>query len=162
MARELRLFSFDDQQRFYRLVADLYPVQQSFDPLLATNAFDAIHGADLNVVELGGWDGKLAQNMLHRTDVATWTNYDLVEVPTACSQPGYQMVVLEDYLWTNPIRGDVFVATHMIEHIRFRELLDLFDALRVSWVTWRRRSPSTARTGTATPAAISSRSAGTR
>jgi len=125
---------FADQQAFYRLVAQLHPTQQSFDPESANGAFDVINGLELSVVELGGWDGRLASGMLTRADVGSWDNYDLLEVPQVCTHLGYRLLVLDDYIWKRPIVGDVFVACHTVEHLRVRELAELFDALRTFWV----------------------------
>lgn len=127
--------SFADQREFYRRVAELHPFQASFRPAQITRAFDCIGGRDLRVCELGGWDGRLAERMLARPDVASWTNFDLAAVPQACGRAGYLRVVLEDYLWNGPpVDADILVATHTIEHLRARELALLFDWTAARWI----------------------------
>jgi hypothetical protein len=126
--------TFADQQAFYAQVAELHPRQESFDLEKANEAFDKIGGSNLIVVELGGWDGRLARDMLARTDIATWENWDIADLPQVCTRENYRRELLDDYLWTTPIDGDVFVACHTIEHLKARELQKLFAKLRTSWV----------------------------
>jgi len=132
---EYDTMSFADQQAFYQRVADLHPEQRSANIPRAHAAFDGIGGEDLTVVELGGWDGTLAASMLTRGDVCGWTNFDIVGVPQRCARLEYHLIVLDDHLWNvyEPF-GDVFVATHTIEHLKARELKLLFDCLRVDWI----------------------------
>ena len=127
--------TFHDQQEFYSRVLDLYPRQQSFNPKICHEAFDYIAGEDLAVLELGGWDGGLASQMLHRSDVARWTNIDLIEVPQVCRSERYEFQVLTDYLWNLPqVEADVFVACHTIEHLSTAELAELVGWLRSPFV----------------------------
>lgn len=127
--------TFADQQRFYADVAVAHPCQQNFDLPHARETFDRIEGDRLNVVELGGWDGALAEAMLDREDIATWTNYDIVGVPQVCRRENYRLEVLDDYLWNQgQVHGHIFVACHTIEHLTGAELEKLFDALHVEYI----------------------------
>lgn len=133
--------TFADQQAFYELVAIEHPVQQHFHLDAAHHAFDEMvrsTGGSLRVVELGGWDGALADAMLSRPyrDVARWTNYDLIAVPQVPTNPSYELVVLFDYLWNvgYAIKGDVFVSTHTIEHLTGAQLEQLVGILDTEWV----------------------------
>lgn len=129
------MLTFADQQELYELVSWLHPKQESFDKVAAHRAFDAIGGVDLEVVELGGWNGQLADNMLARGDVKLWMNYDIADVPQACDDPRYRLEVLTDYFWNGPpVTGDVFIACHTIEHLKARELKQLFALLETRWV----------------------------
>lgn len=127
--------TFADQQAFYQAVLEAYPEQSNFNPDTISTAFDLIQGTALEVVEMGGWNGDLAQWMLPRGDIASWVNYDLVEPPQVCQHPAYRLVVLEDYLWNmGPIQADVFVACHTIEHLTWGELAQLLGVLEVNWL----------------------------
>lgn len=128
--------TFADQQAFYRRVAEEHPCQQSFDVPHAQGTFDRIGGSALEVLELGGWDGALAQALLStRTDIASWTNYDIVAVSQVCRHPRYRLELLGDYLWNqDEVRGDVFLACHTVEHLTAAELARLFDVLRVEFI----------------------------
>lgn len=127
--------SFAEQQHFYQLVAEYHPEQNSFQVQVVYDAFDKIAGSDLRVVEMGGWDGLLAALMLGRGDVASWVNYDLVQIQQRCAHPGYEYRVLEGYLWDQgPISADVFLASHTIEHITGAQLEQLVAQLDVAYV----------------------------
>jgi hypothetical protein len=127
--------SFADQQEFYGEVAVAHPHQQNFDLAHAHATFDHISGLSQDVIELGGWDGALAEAMLDRVDIARWTNYDLVEVPQVCQREDYHLRILDDYLWNEgAVKADVFVACHTIEHLTAAELEQLFDVLRVRFI----------------------------
>lgn len=126
--------SFADQQAFYEELAERYPVQESFDVAGVASALGAIDCL-LDVIELGGWDGKLASIFAERWWLRSWTNYDLVALPQATSSDSYRLVVLKDYLWNlTPRPADVFIACHTIEHLTERELRSLVEWLDVRWV----------------------------
>jgi len=128
--------TFADQQAFYREVAELYPLQESANVCMAHDAFDLIEQEHLTVIELGGWNGRLASQMLARGDIAIWFNFDLVDVPQAISsaEPRYNQVVLDDWFWAERRKADVFVAAHTIEHLSAAHLRQLIACLDVSWV----------------------------
>lgn len=127
--------SFADQQAFYQAVLEAYPDQAHFNSGTITDAFDLIQGQALQVVEIGGWDGQLAEYLLPRGDIASWVNHDLVEPPQACKHPAYHFNLLQDYLWNlGFVEADVFVACHTIEHLAWAELEHLLAVLRVKWL----------------------------
>jgi hypothetical protein len=127
--------SFAEQQAFYERVAEEYPRQQSFDLEATQRAFNTIGELGLTVVELGGWDGALAEFMLARGGIVSWVNYDIVAVPQVCEHPAYRLEVLDGYLWERPVLvADVFVATHTIEHLTAEQLARLLDMLWVSYL----------------------------
>jgi len=126
--------TFADQQQFYLRVAAVYPMQESANVSMADEAFRRIGAEGLKVIELGGWNGRLASSMLQRPNVAFWTNYDIVGVPQVCSAPGYSRVVLRKWFWSRRHKADVFVAAHTIEHLSRRDLGLLFDCLDVRWI----------------------------
>ena len=128
--------SFEDMQAFYEEVAERHPVQQSFAADSAETAFDLIGGKGrLHVVELGGWNGRLAAHMLERGGIGHWRNFDIVDVPQVCTHPDYSRVVLEDWFWKGPWRvGDVFVATHTIEHLSAEHLAALLRTVHTHWI----------------------------
>jgi hypothetical protein len=137
--------TFADQQEFYGSVAVAHPHQQCFDLPHARSTFDHISGLigflppdwpGLNVIELGGWDGALADALVSRDDISSWTNYDLAEVPQVCTSTKYRLEVLSDYFWNRNLTyvPDVFVACHTIEHLTGAELEQLFDVLQVKFI----------------------------
>lgn len=118
--------TFDDQKGVYEDIARLFPCQQSFN-IDAAREFIGLY-EPRTVVELGGWDGALAN---HFDDLVSWRNYDLVAVPQVCAKPWYQLCVLEwpfaQYLHV----ADVFIAMHTIEHFRAAELEQIVPRLCV-------------------------------
>lgn len=127
--------TFADQVAFYRDVAKVYPVQESSNVGMASAVFDFINGEDLEVIELGGWNGRLASQLVTRPDIRSWVNYDLVVVPQACENPRYNLSVLTDWIWNTEIpRADVFVACHTIEHLSAEHFYELAKSLREPWV----------------------------
>jgi hypothetical protein len=86
------------------------------------------------ILEIGGWRGDLAMRALAENDkIKYWHNYDLLELNDLqkCCDKRYQLITLDDYLWRISLEYDynALIATHMIEHIKWRELKDL-----ISWI----------------------------
>jgi len=127
--------SFAEQQAFYRQVAIAHPEQQHFDLDAAVEAFKLVDEDSFTVAELGGWDGALAGELIARFPILRWINWDIVAVePQVCVDHRYFAVELDDWFWSERQSADVFVATHMIEHIRASELEELFDCLDVGYI----------------------------
>lgn len=113
--------TFAEQRDFYEQVATLYPYQQHFTLTHICQAFE--YAQPRVVAELGGWNGRLAAEMLSRFDLASWINYDIVDVAQATTDSRYRQCVLTDYLWNlEPVQADIFVATHTIEHLKLDDL----------------------------------------
>lgn len=122
--------TFHEHQQINAEWAIQYPHQRSFD----TDAVASFLGEHQpgSVVELGGWDGALAAEMLYRFPVVeTWVNYDITpNVPQVCADTRYERVVLDDWAWNREARADVLIASHVFEHMRagqIRLLLDRWD-----------------------------------
>ena len=121
--------TFQDQQAFYRRLAVLYPCQQSFSLYQAGLFFQRYRPR--SVVELGGWDGALANHILAGDSrIEWWHNYDLVEVPQACVDDRYMLHVLSEPFQAATRSGDAFVATHTIEHLKEHEIREVVARLK--------------------------------
>lgn len=116
--------TFREHQDFNSELAVLYPVQRSFDPTAAHKFLSTRNPRQ--VVEIGGWDGALAAQMLELfPDIKTWVNYDITpNVPQVCDDRRYHRVVLVDWPWKCSIRGDALIASHVFEHMRMQEVVD--------------------------------------
>jgi hypothetical protein len=118
--------SFAAQQAYYDGLAPRYPEQAYYDP---APALDALAGARV-VTEVGGWRGDLARDALAaRADITRWRNYDIctwaLDHPKF-SSPRYEGILLADWPWNTDLQpADAFIATQMIEHIRFAQLEQL-------------------------------------
>lgn len=127
---------FAEQRRFYDLVYDLHPGQGQFaaDALLD---FLAYIDGPLDIVELGGWDGGLARAILAERGDIQWRNYEISAAAVAASAgigPGYRGIALGDWYWSEPHTCDLFVACHVLEHLRFADVLATFDATQCRWM----------------------------
>jgi len=82
-----------------------------------------------DVVELGGYDGSLADVILERnTHIRRWRNYELVRVKHAEPRdPRYELIVDRDrFAWRRADwDGDVLVLSHVLEHLNAEQALEL-------------------------------------
>ena len=122
--------SFADHQAFNAEAARLHPEQRCWDAEACATFLEERRPA--SVVELGGWDGSLAAEMLARfPSIRSWTNFDITpDVPQACDDPRYLRRVLTNWPWRLAPKADALVASHVFEHMRMREvewLLDRWD-----------------------------------
>lgn len=117
--------SFAGQRRFYDRVFDEFPDQARFS-VKALSALLARIDEPVSVVELGGWDGGFAAEMLRsHPHIREWFNYEISAKAVAssvCSDHRYYGVALEDWYWSHDHQADVFVASHVIEHLRLADV----------------------------------------
>lgn len=119
--------SFAEQVGVYEAVALAAPNQNRYD----LRALQAALNDCSTVTEIGGWQGHLAADVLRRHSLARWLNYEICRwatTHTVCVDPAYQAITLSDWPWnTDLAAADLFVASHVIEHMRFAELERLAD-----------------------------------
>lgn len=126
--------TFAEQQEFLQSTVVQFPHQRHFDVDEAYAAF-ALIDDPRTVIELGGWDGALAWFMLLSNEIESWVNYDIVAVPQVEQLNGrYRTKLLSDYIWKQPITADVFVGTHVIEHLSEDHLRQLLVAIETRWI----------------------------
>lgn len=119
--------SYQEHVTFYDEIFKAYPVQQHFDSESARKFLAQVDARD--VIEIGGWRGELADQMLKEFPAITrWVNWDICRGATISSVPTdsrYEANHPERWLWEVPnlFTGfDTFVASHVIEHMRAAEL----------------------------------------
>jgi hypothetical protein len=117
---------FTAQQAYYDEVGPEFPEQAHYDLASALNALSYA----TTVTEVGGWRGDLARDTLAaRADITSWRNYDICGWALAHSKfasPRYERILLTEWPWDTDLQAtDAFVATHVIEHIRFAQLSEL-------------------------------------
>lgn len=123
-----KTMSFADHQEFNAECLRLYPEQRSWDAKACANFLAKYEPS--SVVELGGWDGALADLMLREFPIDRWCNYDITPgVPSACDDPRFSTVVLDDWPWRQKVEADVLIASHVFEHMRMYEI----DLLLTEW-----------------------------
>lgn len=128
--------SFLDNQKF---ASDFYQIcqeQQFYNPTHFDRYINEYKPR--TVVEIGGWRGELANDMLPGSEIASWTNYEICQEAvrdSVCKDERYHPVALTDYLWNGPrINADAFIATHVIEHLSAEELAKLVSLLDVKTI----------------------------
>ena len=144
---EYDLMTYEDQLAFYDLVWAKHPVQKHYDPGAVAKFFSAhlAYTEPASVLEIGGWRGELAAEMLGlwplNADIREWTNLEICRGAVENSIPldvRYHPVVPGGFLWDYD-QGmfapyNVLVASHVIEHMRARELWSFLSRQKALWV----------------------------
>lgn len=124
-------WGFSEQQAFYDDVFREHRQQQRFDHGRFGQFLDLI-GREVSVVELGGWDGEFAATMLAQyQQITRWENHEVSHAAadaSVCTDPRYTAVALTDFYWRSKHECDLFVASHVLEHLSLRDVLATFDA----------------------------------
>ena len=96
------------------------------------------------VVELGCWEGNLAEAIFKDTDLKmnNWCGYDICSLAVAKGNERnknkrYCAYPLVCQLWkTNIAEFDIFISCHTVEHLSRNEFLELLDWLKNSSCTY--------------------------
>ena len=118
--------TFQEHQALYQRVVEEYPEQSFWSAPECARFLEFVQPQ--RVVEIGGWDGGLAEASYF---LDRWVNLDWADVPQVCRKPGYQYVILQDFVWTWTEWGDAVVMSHVLEHMseeHLRNLLSVMDA----------------------------------
>lgn len=124
------------QAAFYNDVYQLHPEQHRFSTKALGAFLDRI-GDPVSVIELGGWTGGFAAEMLADTAIRSWTNYEIssdAALNPSTVDPRYQAVALARFFWEGTYECDLFVASHVIEHLKLKDLEATFDAVNCRFV----------------------------
>lgn len=130
--RDYETMTFADQVAFYEQVARLHPTQEHWDDGLVRMFLETNRAKSVD--EIGGWDGKLAREILskyHRQ--LTWTNYDLVDVGQP-DVPGYLFRLLESWPWEAKFEGEALILSHVVEHLSAEHLELLAASVDHRWI----------------------------
>jgi hypothetical protein len=118
--------TYAEHQDFYSRIYEQHPEQRHYDPVYVARAIEQVQPR--TVVELGGWDGELAVSMLEQypTTIKHWCNVELCREAAAKGQgrhPRYEAPILHDWYWNHGVKHcDLFVASHVIEHLSLHHL----------------------------------------
>lgn len=135
--KNYRTSTYEEQVEFYNQVAKLFPEQIDFHLPSWMRFFGYvwnIRGA-FRVLEIGGWKGEMAQEVFtEKPDyVLSWHNIEISEEALkepACLDPRYTAEVPPDYAWNIELpQANVFIGSHVIEHITAKNLADLASNL---------------------------------
>lgn len=127
-----------EHREFYDDLERYYPHQQSFTIGWWFWAFSHIQKKqNCTVLEVGGWKGELAERVLSVFGgISTWTSVELSREAikkTICNDERFSSVAPPVFRWfaygeCPPV--DVFVASHVIEHLHNKDLLRLLRFLK--------------------------------
>jgi hypothetical protein len=116
--------TYTQHQDFYSLVYAQHPEQRHYSTEHVEQAIEQINPR--TVVELGGWDGELAHTMLEQyPDIRLWRNVEICREAAAAGEdrhPRYDAVLTNDWYWNKTWTCDLFVASHVIEHLSRQHL----------------------------------------
>ena len=87
----------------------------------------------MDVLELGGYNGGLAEIILPRCmNIDRWNNKEIIDCQQLCKDDAYSFEILPDFIWNCGGRFDwhnTFVASHVIEHFNHEHCLLFLDWL---------------------------------
>ena len=117
--------TYADHQAFYSEIYYQHPEQRHYSAAYAAKAIEQT--TPRTIVELGGWDGELAQKMLSLyPGIEQWTNVEICREAAVSGigrHPKYEAPDLPDWYWKNgPWSCDLLVASHTIEHLSVHHL----------------------------------------
>lgn len=124
-------FSFTDHQRIYSVIERVYPEQVYYDRQAVATLLQKLLAHDIRpcVLELGGWKGELARDMLAQfPQVALWANVEICReavTKRVCQDPRYTATTLGDFFWrAQPAWAEGYntiVLSHVVEHMRLQD-----------------------------------------
>ena len=128
--------TFKDKQWIMDRILAKY-LQVVDDPVYLFACLESLNRRNLNVLELGGYDGQQALKALEQYPEAGWTNCDISKVAQYFTKPelkdkNYTFILLEKPFPSGlSLSGfDLFYTSKMLEHLRWREAEELFDATK--------------------------------
>ena len=124
---EYATMPYSEHQKVYAIIERYYPGQCHYDAKAIVVFLDGLCAAGVvpAVLELGGWKGELAKEMLARfPDIIVWHNIEICQEAVAksvCADTRYHPKTLPDFFWRyRPLPGPVntLVLSHVVEHMR--------------------------------------------
>jgi hypothetical protein len=115
----------------------LYPEQVHFNLSPIIYWLKNIVPKPVSVLEIGGWRGDLAEKALSSFEhIELWHNYDLLKNNNyqKCHDSRYKLISLEEDIWYMSLNFEynALIATHMIEHINWKEFTELINWIPAS------------------------------
>lgn len=130
--------SFNDLKKQHEEWYREYPGQTRVSKQFFINCFKyvvkTLKRSNLNVVELGGYEGELALQILKFYPEMQWLNIEIISHRMKKGLENYQYKehVLSDQLWNENLdlrKYDVFVSSHTLEHLSDVQVERLFHYL---------------------------------
>lgn len=129
--------TFSDLKTIHSRWHKMYPNQKRFNENFFSTGLNNVineEGESIKVIELGGHNGQLALESLKRWPKISWLNVEIVNRGTieGLKDRNYKAHILSDQIWKelSDIKDyDVFVSSHVIEHLMNRQLETLINWL---------------------------------
>jgi hypothetical protein len=124
--------NFQDKKKLAFRWLKKYPEQAYFDYGPVSLCLRKIIEKPAKIIEIGGWRGDLAMKVLREFEnIEIWHNYDLLDNNGSqkCRDERYKLISIDDYIWNKHLtfQYNALIATHMIEHIKWIELVHLIQ-----------------------------------
>ena len=139
--RDYDNLSYAEHQEFYERIYQEYPVQRHFNREMAQEFFFFLGDlSDLRVLELGGWDGELAVEMLDQFPaILSWFNFEICQSAVLLGQEHRRLWhhAPQQWFWEVPWPGpNVFFASHSLEHLSRQHLQRLLERVGLEAVDY--------------------------
>ena len=130
--------SYADQQRFYTVVETEFPNQKQYNVEEAMNAVQRMANDidELHVLELGGWKGELASDVLSSSldkYIHCWINFEIcptLDGKSVCESSKFQLAIPPDFFWNVSVPdSNVFISAHCLEHLSMEHVKLLIKKL---------------------------------
>jgi hypothetical protein len=127
-------FTFTDKVKITNKWALKYPEQAHFNYEPIKYWLDNVVTKPASILEIGGWRGDLAAKVLASFDqIIVWHNFDLLKADSdqKCYDDRYKLISMNDDIWHLSLNHEynALIATHMIEHIKWREFTEV-----IKWI----------------------------
>ena len=135
--------TYQEQQIFYDNLFKYFPHQSQHTKELVKRFFNNIPIRNIHVLELGGWNGELAREMLRifKDKISSWDNYEIsqkAKEKNVCFDERYNIIIPNDFVWNIilPEHYNIFLSAHTIEHIRAIHFQKLIENLpkTIEWI----------------------------
>lgn len=128
--------TFKNKQKIYDIILSQY-FQLPMSALYLKICLASIHRRDLRIVELGGYDGSQALQILEANPEFTWRNYELSQVALQFTKKElanfkYDTVLLKQSFLDLPLKEkyDAFYTCRLLEHLHWEEVERLIRKMR--------------------------------
>lgn len=133
--KEYDNLSYSQQQAFYTQMVKDHPDQSQHNKEVVSYFLNSIDAPYLSVLEMGGWNGELAQDMLFKhPNILRWDNYEITHYAqewSICKDSRYSVNIPNDFIWNIvlPEHYNIFLSSHTIEHIKGKDFITLIENL---------------------------------
>lgn len=128
--------SYEEHVAFHEKWSKIYPDQNRYNIERIRVFFYLVAHLkrSIGVLEIGGWKGQLAKQMLKEfPSIKRWHNVEISKVvadETACHSKRYIAEVLPDFFWKATFDArlyDVLILSHVIEHMKGENLKGILE-----------------------------------